>query len=118
MKLLAKLGLATLAGGTAFLLSGTGDASNAEARAEYQAIIGAQAAARAQNDVLKLNCVNDKLVLAKALMNIIDNGDEHQLGQLHELRVAAEYCAGKKEITSGETGTNSYTSPAGAMEPN
>jgi hypothetical protein len=74
--------------------------------------------ARAQNDIIKLNCVNDKLVLANPLLNLIDSGDLKQLGPLHELRVAAEYCAGKKEISTDISGTNSFTSPEGASEPN
>jgi hypothetical protein len=90
MKLFAKLGLAALAGGAALLMSGTGDASNAQAQADYNAMRSAQAVARAQNDIIKLNCVNDKLVLANPLLNLIDSGDLKQLGPLHELRERAE----------------------------
>ena len=117
MKLFAKIGAVSLIGGVAVLLSATVNASNERAREDYTAIKHAQAVARAENDVIKLNCVNDKLVQAKALLNIIDAGNDQEAGQLHELRVAAEGCAGKKQISS-EGSTNSFEGPPGAGQPN
>lgn len=115
MKSLAKIGLGALLGGAALLLSASVGATNAQAHADFTAIQNAQTRARVENDRIKLNCINDKLVLAKATLNIIDNGDTTKLGQLHELRVAAEACAGKKQVSTDSN--NSFTAPPGASEP-
>ena len=121
MKLFAKIGAVSLIGGVVVALSATGFASKGEADEDYTAMKHAQALARAENDVIKLNCVNDKLVQAKALLNIIDNGSEQDStirqdsAQLHELRIAADGCAGRKQISEGST--NSFEGPPGATEP-
>jgi hypothetical protein len=122
MKLFAKIGAVSLVGGVVVALSATGFASKAQAEEDYTAMKHAQALARAENDVIKLNCVNDKLVQAKALLNIIDTGNDQasvlaqDTAQLHELRIAADGCNGRKQITEGST--NSFTGPEGASEPN
>ena len=115
MKLLAKIGLGTILGGAAVLLSAPVGATNVQAHADFTAIQNAQTRAKVENDRIKLNCINDKLVLAKAVLNLIDSGDVSQLSQLHELRVAAEGCAGKKQV--GTESDNSFTAPPGATEP-
>ena len=114
MKLLVKFGLAG-AGFGALLLSGSVGAVNAMAQADFVAIQNAQARARAENDRIKLSCVNDKLVLAKAVYNIIDAGDESKVPQMHELRVAAEECLGKASMYS--TSGNSFSGPPGLVQP-
>ena len=121
MKLFAKIGAVSLIGGVVVALSANGFAS-AEADEDYAAMKHAQALARAENDVIKLNCVNDKLVQAKALLNIIDAGNDQgpvlrqDTVQLHELRIAADGCAGRRQVNEGST--NSFSGPEGASEPN
>jgi hypothetical protein len=115
MKSLAKIGLGAMLGGAALFLSASVGATNAQAHADFTAIQNAQTRAKVENDRIKLNCINDKLVLAKATLNIIDAGDASKLGQLHELRVAAESCAGKKQVSTDTN--NSFTAPPGASEP-
>src|SRR5689334_608278 len=118
MKLFAKIGLVTLLGGAGVVfVSANVAASNAEAHADFSVIQKARAVAKAENDLIKLNCINDKLVLANGLLNIIDGGDTTKLSELHELRVAAEACAGKTRV-KGEGGWNTFTGPPGATEPN
>ncbi len=86
---------------------------------------------RKQQDVIKLTCINDKLVQMKAQMNIADstnddlqvalakNGDDRQalfaqltqtVGAVHVLREQAAVCVGEPELYKQEAGT-SYTSP-------
>lgn len=114
MKSLAKIGLGALLGG-AVLLSATVGATNAQAHADFEAIQNLQTRAKVENDRIKLNCINDKLVLANAVINLIDAGDATKSAQLHELRVAAEACAGKKQVSTDSN--NSFTVPPGASEP-
>ena len=66
MKLFAKIGAASFIGGLVVVLSATVFASKESAQDDYVAMKHAQAEARAASDVIKLNCVNDKLVQAKA----------------------------------------------------
>jgi hypothetical protein len=118
MKLFAKMGLGALLG-AGLLVASNVHASKVEAHADYAAILNAQAVARVEKDLIKLNCVNDKLVLANATLNIIDadpsGGNPTKESELHELRVAAENCAGKKQVNF--TSDNSFTAPPGAQEP-
>lgn len=115
MKPLTKIGLAGVLGGAALMLSASVGATNAQAHADFTAIQNAQTRATVENDRIKLNCINDKLMLAKAVLNLVDAGDNSQLAQLHELRVAAEGCAGKKQVSTDSN--NSFTAPPGATEP-
>lgn len=115
MKLLTKIGVATLLGVAALATPTDVSASNVEAHADFAAIVNVQAVAKVENDRIKLNCINDKLVLAKAVLNIIDAGDNSKIGQLHELRAAAEACAGKRQINSESN--NSFTAPIGPVQP-
>ncbi len=115
MKSLAKIGLGVVLGGAALMVSASVGATNEQAHADFSAIQNAQTRAKVENDRIKLNCINDKLVLAKAVLNIIDAGDSTKTAQLHELRVAAEACAGKKQVSTDSN--NSFTAPPGASEP-
>ena len=101
-------------------------------------ILQLQAQARKDKDVIKLNCVNDRLVVAKQLLNLADIAtialteataaediaeQEHQLGQLqisHEKvagqRDDAETCLGEEIVFVGPnavsvTGLNSDNNP-------
>ena len=115
MKSLMKIGLGAALATAAVLVAAPVQATNAQAQADFTAILNAQTRAKVENDRIKLNCINDKLVLAKAVLNIIDEGDNSRVAQLHELRVAADSCAGKKQV--GTESDNSFTAPPGASEP-
>ncbi|HEY4176125.1 MAG TPA: hypothetical protein VGM90_04815 [Kofleriaceae bacterium] len=120
MKSLAKISLGMLLGGAALvaLASASFAAPNAPAEAELNAIQKVHAVATAENDRIKLNCVNDKLMQAKALVNIIESSetvDASKSSELHELRVAADNCVGKNNVNLDNN--NSYTAPPGAAQP-
>src|SRR5437870_2346391 len=93
MKLLGKLSLLALAAGAGatalyaapgdFGAGATPDARLAEmiatarsteeqVRNDYRVVLHLQQIARKQKDVIKLNCVNDKLVQLKAVVNIAE----------------------------------------------
>jgi hypothetical protein len=80
-----------------------------------------QAVARKQQDVIKLNCVNDKLILLKAEQNVADGANEQlqtpgsdhteAFAQLqragdnsHTLRQEAAACVGETELSKQESG--------------
>lgn len=88
-------------------------------------VVELQQLARRQKDVIKLNCVNDKLLQVKQLLNIAEGartdlveaeaqddlpGQQHQYGQIkiaHEkisgLRDEAEACIGEELVYLGDT---------------
>ena len=88
-----------------------------------------QAKARSQKDVIKLNCVNDKLIQIKAEMNIADSAEQQvrveaatgdrattattftQLQEasasIHGLRQDAAACLGQVELSSDQLGATS-----------
>lgn len=93
-----------------------------------------QAVARREKDIIKLNCVNDKLVQVKPQMNIADAAAA-ELGSSREgerviafesitqaaenirrLREEADQCIGEP-ITSGGDSSNSYTGPGATDDP-
>lgn len=115
MKSLPKIGLIALLGGVALFASTTLAAPNESAQAELNVIQKLHAVATAENDRIRLNCLNDKLVQAKALVNIIEGGDTSKTAQLQDVRVAAENCVGKDSVNLEDS--NSYTSPPGASFP-
>lgn len=133
MKLFAKIGAVSLIGGVVVALSATGFAS-AEADEDYAAMKHAQALARAENDVIKLNCVNDKLVQVKPILNMLDeqalevdsSGDgERSLvfdkvasaaENVHRLREEADQCIGEP-VTIGSESSNSFTGPMAPDDP-
>lgn len=97
-------------------------------RADGRHIQHLQQLARKEKDVIKLNCVNDKLVQVKPQMNILDlnagqlegAGDTERMASfeaineaaeaVRRLREEADQCVGEPVQSGGDT-TNSYTSP-------
>jgi hypothetical protein len=97
-------------------------------RADTRHVQHLQQIARKAKDVIKLNCVNDKLVQVKPQMNIADIGEAEleasndanrtaafeTLAQAAEsirrLREEADQCIGEP-ITQGGDSSNSFTSP-------
>lgn len=98
---------------------------------DYQHVLYIKEQAKKQKDVIKLSCVNDKLVQLKAQMNIADGandqlqaslskeGDDRQVAfkQLSQagdavkhLREDAAVCIGEPELYKQEAG-GSYTKP-------
>lgn len=86
-----------------------------------------QISARSSRDVIKLNCVNDKLLQVKQLLNIADDaranieaGTDRDFAysqvtlsseKIAGLRSEAETCAGEKEIYVGATKVSVSTPP-------
>jgi hypothetical protein len=82
-----------------------------------------QQVARREKDVIKLNCVNDKLIQIRPQLNIADHAQlQVQSGEagamqeistaavnVHHLREAADQCIGEPLL--GEESTNSVTHP-------
>lgn len=93
---------------------------------DHQTILVLRERARKMKDVIKLNCVNDKLVEANAQINIADsaneqlqvaldkNSDDRQLifqglseagASMKQLREGAKACIGAPELLKQESGT-------------
>jgi hypothetical protein len=105
-----------------------------QTRADARHIQHLQQIARNQKDVIKLNCVNDKLVQVKPQMNIADRGEGDletasdasrmavfdQISQAAEnvrrLREEADQCIGEP-IQSGGDSSNSFTGPNAPDDP-
>ena len=147
MKLLAKIVLATAVGGAVYAapggwLSPAGPSGGAQAEEmlsrtavvtqqiqdDYRITKHLQAQARKEKDVIKLTCINDKLVEMKPEMNIVDHARiELQGGRdaaemrtafeevlqagdtVRRLREAAEACIGKPLIATESS--NDFTHP-------
>jgi len=96
---------------------------------DLQHVLHLQTMARKEKDVIKLNCVNDKLVKLKAEANLFDMDHKELIlalekdatnaqptydlvvkagDSVHKLREEADSCAGEPELTSGE---NTFTQP-------
>jgi hypothetical protein len=103
-------------------------------RADSRHIQHQQQVARKEKDVIKLNCVNDKLVQVKPQMNIADSG-EAELESVHDtqrfatfesislaaenirrLREEADQCIGEPLIGGGDS-SNSFTGPPSTDDP-
>jgi len=152
MKLFAKLLLATVVGGAASIYAGTGGwlspngggstpptgsfaemlaragTLHAQMDTDVRDVQQMQISARKQKDLIRLNCLNDKLVEMKPQVNIADRSQADLAGaqtpadqqaafaalssahdaveQLHE---AAQQCAGKPLLTTESS--NEYTHP-------
>ena len=118
--------------------SGSGNSTEAQVRAteilqqiktDYHDVLALQAQARFQKDVIKLNCVNDKLIQIKAEMNIADSAEQSvrleiatgdksaremyfgqlndSAGQIRGMRQEAAACLGKIELSNEESGATS-----------
>ena len=147
MKLLGKLALvAGIAGVAATIYAAPGGEtsySDAMARAmsireamqsDMHHVLDLQVRARREKDVIKLNCVNDKLVEMKPQMNVADrlqielqggaeNGDASAIvgisqaaDAVHRLREAADQCVGE-HLLVGES-SNEFTHPPIPDDPN
>jgi len=99
-----------------------------QTRADARHVAHLQLVARKEKDVIKLNCVNDKLVQLKPQMNMADAGeaeldsarDSDRLGifdsisqaadNVRRLREEADQCIGEPIGTGGES-SNSFTGP-------
>jgi hypothetical protein len=93
-----------------------------------------QAIARREKDVIKLNCVNDKLVQVKPQLNMADSAaaeiaswhpGERMLAletmtqaaeNIRRLREEADQCIGEP-VTSGGESSNSYSGPGAIDDP-
>ncbi|MDQ3339389.1 MAG: hypothetical protein M4D80_29850 [Myxococcota bacterium] len=101
----------------------------AQVRVDTQHVQHLQAQARVEKDVIKLSCINDKMVKLKAEANLFDKARgeltavletdnrgsalvlvEDGAGKVHELRLEADRCSGKIDLPMGDTG-NSFTPP-------
>ena len=96
---------------------------------DYQHVLHLQAMARKEKDIIKLNCVNDKLVQMKPLMNITERAASELEGaagnddlrysaydevtrageDVRRMREEADQCAG--EPTLSTESTNGWTHP-------
>lgn len=104
-------------------------------RADARHIQHLQQVARQEKDVIKLNCVNDKLVQAKPQMNIADakeqeldtTGDAERMAvfetilqaadSLRKLREESDQCIGEPITFSGGESSNSFTGPHAPDDP-
>ena len=143
MKLLGKIVLtAAVAGGAAATMHAapagatlsvdamTAKTANirSESELEYRHVLGLKRIANKEKDVIKLNCVNDKLVQLKAEMNILDRlqtdlvttsgaGDPNATfaevvstgNSIKALREEADQCIGEAVLASESS--NDYTHP-------
>ena len=105
-----------------------------QARNDVRHVVHLQQIARNEKSVIKLNCVNDKLVQIKPQLNMTDRASEElsistQFGGLasyqqavisaenvHRLREEADQCIGEAITTSGES-SNSYSGPNAPDDP-
>lgn len=105
-----------------------------QSRADARHVQHLQALARKDKDVIKLNCVNDKLVQLKPQMNIADTGqvelesstDSNRASifegiaqaaeNIRRLREEADQCIGEPIATGGDT-SNSFTGPDAPDDP-
>jgi hypothetical protein len=105
-------------------LKTSADGIQAQIKEDYQHVLRLQGIVRKQKDVIKLNCVNDRLVQLKVQMNLADTaynslqsmvskgeeaaGMHAQLeansNSVKELREAANGCVGEPELFKQESG--------------
>ncbi len=103
-------------------------------RADARHVMYLQQIARKEKDVIKLNCVNDKLVQIKPQMNVADAGESDlerapdatrmavfdsiagAAEGIHRLREEADQCIGEP-ITQGGESSNSFTGPQAPDDP-
>ena len=105
-----------------------------QTRADARHIQHLQQVARQAKDVIKLNCVNDKLVQVKPILNMLDEQslDVEAAGEgerglvfekltgaaegIHRLREEADQCIGEP-VTIGSESSNSFTGPTAPDDP-
>jgi len=99
--------------------------------ADQQHVLRLKVAAVREKDVIKINCLNDKLVQINPLMNIVDrlierleNESERDPvynelveagNKVREQRELADQCAESNKLVSEST--NTYTAPQGPEDP-
>jgi hypothetical protein len=99
--------------------------------ADQQHVLRLKAAAVREKDVIKINCLNDKLVQINPLMNIIDSLIERLEGEaerdvvynelvdagnkVREQRELADQCADSNRLVSESS--NAFTGPHGPEDP-
>jgi hypothetical protein len=105
-----------------------------QTRADARHIQHQQQVARREKNIIKLNCVNDKLVQVKPQMNMADSS-EAELGagrererivafegiaqaaeNIRRLREEADQCIGEPSSTGGDS-SNSFTGPLAPDDP-
>jgi hypothetical protein len=105
-----------------------------QTRADARHVQYLQQIARKEKDVIKLNCVNDKLVQIKPQMNLADAAESELEGSMdasrmglfdsvaqaaeniRRLREEADQCIGEP-ITQGGESSNSFTGPQAPDDP-
>lgn len=103
----------------------------ADMLADQQFVLRLKAQAVRDKDVIRINCLNDKLVQINPLMNIVDslidrlsNDSESDAvfkelvdagGKVREQRELAQQCAESKLLVTEST--NAYTAPHGPEDP-
>jgi hypothetical protein len=105
-----------------------------QTRADARHIQHLQQIARKEKDVIKLNCVNDKLVQVKPILNLLDEqsvdveaaGDSERPAvfekvtgaaeNIHRLREEADQCIGEPVSGISES-SNSFTAPTPPDDP-
>lgn len=95
-----------------------------ESENDHRLVVGLQIKARREKDVIKLTCINEKLLQIKALRNMIesvlgvfitaparDSFDQlsSHASEVRVLREAAQACAGEIELFTDSA--NNYTAP-------
>ena len=106
-----------------------------QTRSDSRHIQHLQQLARQEKDVIKLNCVNDKLVQVKPQMNMADAkelelgsaGDadrmvifeaiSHAADNVRRLREEADQCIGEPVTFGGGESSNSFTGPGATDDP-
>lgn len=105
-----------------------------QTRSDARHILHLQQIARQAKDVIKLNCVNDKLVQVKPILNLldeqsleVDSSSDGERGlvfdkvtgaaeSVHRLREEADQCIGEP-VTIGSESSNSFTGPTAPDDP-
>ncbi len=105
-----------------------------QTRADARHVQHLQQIARREKDIIKLNCVNDKLVQLKPEMNLADTGEaeletttetsrmaifggiEAAAESVRRLREEADQCIGEPVTQAGDS-SNSFTAPAAPDDP-
>ena len=106
-----------------------------QARADARHVQYLQQIARKDKDVIKLNCVNDKLVQIKPQMNLADSAESQLEGatdatrmaafegvaqaaeNVRRLREDADQCIGESITQGGSESSNSFTAPTAPDDP-
>jgi len=106
-----------------------------QTRADARHVQYLQQIARKEKDVIKLNCVNDKLVQIKPQLNLADTAESQLNGSadasrmaafdsiaqaaesVRRLREEADQCIGESITQGGSESSNSFTAPTAPDDP-